>query len=274
MPFTETLSYWLRDFWLHHADQRIASYWFVRNGMLPSVIIVSAYLVLTMVLLPKYMASREPMRLRLTMLCYNISMCIANMYFAMWAFVLYRFGQEWFNFVAPSQYDTSPQQMQTIQFMYIYMISKYIDLLDTFFLVLRKKSLTFLHLYHHAIVPIISIISFILHPTSNPVGIFAFFNSIVHSLIYVYLTLATLAPATAKQVWWKKCITQAEIVQFFIYSVFTALYYTFSQGYSTAYIWIAISQNPIFAYLFIRYYIQSYPSKCKQNVLMIDKRKN
>lgn len=36
---------------------------------------------------------------------------------------------------------------------YIFYLSKYYEFVDTFILVLRKKPVIFLHVYHHAVMP-------------------------------------------------------------------------------------------------------------------------
>lgn len=69
----------------------------------------------------------------------------------------------------------------------IFYVSKYYELLDTYFLVFRKRELTLLHVWHHAIVVIVC-------HFANEAEIFmgwttCFNNSLVHIFMYYYYAL-------------------------------------------------------------------------------------
>lgn len=137
--------------------------------------------------------------------------------------------------------------------MYIYFLAKLSELLDTVFFVLRKKEnqITFLHLYHHTVMPMISwgttkyypgghgtfigmynICSLSLLCIINRLNlvfdsitsfiVFSFFffsgviNSFVHIIMYTYYFLAALLPQYQKYLWWKKYITTLQMVKFII----------------------------------------------------------
>ena len=111
---------------------------------------------------------------------------------------------------------------------YLFYLSKYYELLDTIFLVLKKvmkkntllpltfekKPLDFLHCYHHAIVPFSAWLGFqgwympimwfdhsYVCPalTRHSLRTGCLFNSAVHVVMYFYYMMATLG----KTVWWK-----------------------------------------------------------------------
>jgi elongation of very long chain fatty acids protein 6 len=67
---------------------------------------------------------------------------------------------------------------------YVFAISKYAELLDTVFLILRKKPVTFLHWYHHASVLVYT--WFAVVNGFTPGWYFAIINSAVHTLMYFY----------------------------------------------------------------------------------------
>lgn len=94
--------------------------------------------------------------------------------------------------------------------MYVFYLSKFYELLDTVLMVLKKRRLNFLHVYHHCIV----IPLFYVYMTTGMVSqwILVVANSFVHVLMYWYYAMATIGVS----VWWKKYITQAQIVQFII----------------------------------------------------------
>ncbi len=94
--------------------------------------------------------------------------------------------------------------------MYIFYLSKFYELLDTILMVLKKRPLNFLHVYHHSVVlPL-----FYVYMRTGMVlqWILVVANSSVHVLMYYYYACATIG----RRVWWKKYITQAQIVQFII----------------------------------------------------------
>jgi len=66
----------------------------------------------------------------------------------------------------------------------LFMLSKTPELLDTAFLILRKKQVSFLHVYHHSTVLVYCWLAFSLE---SPLGIyFASMNYGVHAVMYTY----------------------------------------------------------------------------------------
>lgn len=262
--------YLLRDFWLEYGDPRTTSkYWIAQNGLVHTALILTVYIALVTVIGPWVMRHRKPLVLKTPMLCYNLFMTVANMYAFYRSLVLLRFGLDLLNFDCPLPTDTSVRTLEMISDGHFYLWSKFIDLFDTIFFVLRKKNsqLTFLHLYHHSVVPGLGIVAFLLYPTGTPVGMFVILNSMIHSLMYAYYGLAAMGPAMSKYLWWKKYITQVQIVQFFVYMVYAAFFFFLQRGYSQAFILMGCSQAPFFAYLFIRFYNRSYQHKALTNGL-------
>ncbi|KAA8494936.1 putative elongation of fatty acids protein [Porphyridium purpureum] len=96
--------------------------------------------------------------------------------------------------------------------MYIFYASKYYEVLDTVIMVLKKKPLNFLHVYHHAVVMCL----FWAYMQSNMVihWILIVANSFVHVLMYYYYGMSAMYPGI--KIWWKKYITMIQIVQFVV----------------------------------------------------------
>jgi elongation of very long chain fatty acids protein 6 len=102
-------------------------------------------------------------------------------------------------------------------------LTNHSELVDTFFIVIHKKPLIFLHYYHH-----ISVLLYCWHSyvTKAPPGIFfVTMNYSVHALMYFYYFLMAVRakPAWLKPVW----ITAAQISQMVvgIAVTFIAFYY-------------------------------------------------
>ena len=91
---------------------------------------------------------------------------------------------------------------------YIYFLSKYLELLDTVIIVLRRAQLTFLHVYHHSLVLLMSYLWLQYQLRFHFVGVI--FNSFVHIFMYQFFA----ACLTGRQLWWKKHLTGLQIVQF------------------------------------------------------------
>ena len=69
---------------------------------------------------------------------------------------------------------------------FLFVLSKFIELGDTFFLIQRGKRLSFLHCYHHA-----SVLLFTAHAwdVKNVYGVyFTGMNAFIHSIMYLYYT--------------------------------------------------------------------------------------
>lgn len=71
----------------------------------------------------------------------------------------------------------------------LFIWSKFPELVDTLFIVLRRKPLIFLHWYHHFTV---MILSFYVGATQSPFVMFASMNYTVHAIMYTYYALAAI----------------------------------------------------------------------------------
>lgn len=101
----------------------------------------------------------------------------------------------------------------------LFVWSKYVELIDTLFLVLRKKPVSFLHWFHHA-----TVLMYCWHASQfeMPTGIFfATMNYIVHSIMYFYYFLAAVMTPPR----WSKFVTVLQIVQMFAGMFITAYHY-------------------------------------------------
>lgn len=142
---------------------------------------------------------------------------------------------------------------------YIYWLTKFVDLLDTIFFVLRKKDnqISVLHLYHHSVVPILGWLYLWNQHGAPAVSLFALLNSTVHVIMYSYYALAALGPNIRPYLWWKKYITQIQLIQFLLLIIYGVIVYSYSD-YPSAPFWVATSQPPIFFCFFANFYIKSY----------------
>ncbi|GES89404.1 fatty acid elongase [Rhizophagus clarus] len=105
---------------------------------------------------------------------------------------------------------------------------KYWELIDTIFLVLRKKNLEFLHVYHHSMTMALCYSQ--LEGRTSVSWVPITLNLMVHVFMYYYYFRA----AGGARLWWKQYITTLQITQFIIdlffvyfcsYTYFTATYW-------------------------------------------------
>jgi elongation of very long chain fatty acids protein 4 len=98
--------------------------------------------------LRSFMKSRSPYSLKLIMQVYNFVQIALNVYM-IWGLCILPFLSE-----TPNMFGINAKYTERLEyFVFIHYISKYLDYLDTMFIILRGKErqqLSFLHVYHHA----------------------------------------------------------------------------------------------------------------------------
>lgn len=111
-----------------------------------------------------------------------------------------------------------------------YMINyyiKYVELIDTVFLVLKKKPLAFLHVFHHSATAVLCYTQ--LEGATSVQWVVISINLLVHVIMYYYY----YATAGGARIWWKKYLTTMQITQFVIDLFIT--YYATTNHFFTKY---------------------------------------
>lgn len=105
---------------------------------------------------------------------------------------------------------------QVARGVYVYFLAKISELLDTVFFVIRKKNnqITFLHLYHHTVMPMISWGAAKYYPGGHGTLI-GVINSFVHIIMYTYYMFAACGPQFQKYLFWKRHITTLQMVNIY-----------------------------------------------------------
>ncbi|KDQ17948.1 hypothetical protein BOTBODRAFT_127841 [Botryobasidium botryosum FD-172 SS1] len=157
---------------------------------------------------------------------------------------------------------------------------KYLELLDTVFIALRKKPLTFLHVYHHTATAFLCWVG--LHEHISGAWLAITINLTVHVFMYYYYW----ATAGGQRIWWKRYLTQMQIGQFIVDLAFIcyAVGYMLSNDFSflapfASRIWPALPYGqtgcaatyrsaafaaPVatsYLLLFVRFYVQTYTKR-------------
>jgi len=161
---------------------------------------------------------------------------------------------------------------KTLEFCYIInYYFKYLELLDTVFLALKKKPLAFLHVFHHSATALLCYTQ--LNGKTSVQWIPISINLLVHVIMYYYY----YATAGGARIWWKKYLTTLQISQFVIdlfavyfgtYSYYVANYWPHlphmgsCAGTETAAVF-GCALLSSYLLLFINFYIQTYKAPVK-----------
>ncbi|XP_054166064.1 elongation of very long chain fatty acids protein 7-like [Oppia nitens] len=207
------------------------------------ITILISYLLFVKKIGPQLMKNRPAFVLREPMLVYNLFMVVFNMYFFYEIVGRCDYGQRFLNFKFPDRNDYSDNTLNEIHVGFLCYLTRFLDLFDTIFFVLRKKynQITFLHLYHHTLVPLIGWMCLKLAPQAPVIGLFLIFNTFIHTIMYLYYALAAFGPHVRKYLWWKRYVTQLQLVQFgtcFCYGVVMAFLQT---GFPPGLFWFDLS---------------------------------
>ncbi|KAI9276586.1 ELO family [Sporodiniella umbellata] len=186
---------------------------------------------------------------------------------------LYRHGL----YYAICSEDAWTQELELLY--YLNYLVKYYELIDTVFLVLKKKKLEFLHYFHHSMTMALCYTQLVGRTTVSWVPIVL--NLTVHVLMYYYY----FRTGSGAKIWWKKYLTTMQITQFVIDLVViyacTYSYYAFTYNKSLPNFGTCAGTESAAAFgssiltsylfLFINFYRMTY--KQKSNAASVDRKK-
>ncbi|XP_033211990.1 elongation of very long chain fatty acids protein AAEL008004-like isoform X2 [Belonocnema kinseyi] len=225
--------------------------------------IVVTYIYFSVSAGPRYMRDKKPYTLRNTLIVYNFIQVLLSIYLVHEGLMAgwwndYSFGCQ------PVDYSNNPKALRMARGVYAYFICKLIELLDTVFFVFRKKhrQISFLHVYHHAMMPVCAWIGVRYVPGGHPT-LLGVINSFIHVIMYTYYMLSAFGPDVQKYLWWKKYLTSLQLIQFSIILVHNAQI-IFSDCNFPKPLAVLLTINAIlFIYLFGSFYIRNYTKKSR-----------
>ncbi|CAH1395776.1 unnamed protein product [Nezara viridula] len=242
-----------------HESREIQS-WLMMSSIWPSVALTSGYLYFVILGGPKLMEGRKPYNLKSPMLVYNLLQVV----FSSWIVIKgikETYGSFFTGACVPSLLDSkTAYEVETLN--WFYMMSKYVEFLDTIFFILRGKwnQVTFLHVYHHANMAIFTWV-FVKYISGIQIFMIALCNSFVHAVMYGYYLLAALGPQVRRFLWWKRYITKLQIVQFVAIISFMVNLQVQGCDCSPWFILFSICNTSSFLVLFLCFYAKAYTSK-------------
>ena len=246
-----------------HYPALVYNKWF-ENYWTISVAIAAIYLILVF-LGQQYMKNRNPFELRRPLFLWNVGLAVFSMYGT--------------SIVIPSMYDILSNEgyVRSVCFTDAYLtpfksfwgmlfsVSKVLELVDTAFLVLRKRPVIFLHYYHHA-----TVLVYVWWCHAYPPALShwaACMNYTVHTIMYTYYALTATGlrlPSIGTQL-----ITSLQLLQMFLGLIFsfTAIW-ELVQGRECMYTWTQLYVTGLlygsYAFLFGQYFYNRYVSQKKK----------
>jgi len=211
------------------------------------------------------MRSYAPVNLPLLSKIHNASLTVGSFVLLVWMLdqvspILYNHGL-WYAICNPKAYT---QRLELLY--YINYLFKYYELIDTLFLMLKKKKLEFLHYYHHSMTLMLCFVQ--LHGQTSLSWLPIVLNLMVHVVMYYYYLLTCFGI----RVWWKKHLTTLQIVQFVLdlifvyagaYSYFAYTYFSFLPNYgscagSETAALFGVGSLTSYLVLFVQFFIATY----------------
>ncbi|MGH0148835.1 UNVERIFIED_CONTAM: hypothetical protein FKN15_013795 [Acipenser sinensis] len=200
------------------------------------------------------MKNKEPFSCRRVLVVYNIGLTLLSFY--MFYELVTGAWEGGYNFFCQDTHSGGEADMKIVRVLWWYYFSKLIEFMDTFFFILRKNNhqITFLHVYHHATMP--NIWWFVMNWVPCGHSYFgANLNSFIHVLMYSYYGLSAI-PAVRPYLWWKKYITQGQLIQFVLTMFQTTCAVFRPCGFPMGWLYFQICYLISLIALFSNFYIQ------------------
>ncbi|KAH9491438.1 Elongation of very long chain fatty acids protein 4 [Bulinus truncatus] len=197
---------------VYYGDDRVSDWLFMNN--LASVLSIVFFYLLMVKHGPAFMEKRDPMNLSFLLVIYNFVLVILSLYMSIEMVVLAVRSQHSI-LCHPVNTDLTESGMREASIAWWYFISKIVELLDTVFFILRKKNnqLSFLHVYHHT--SMVLICWYVAKYLPGGEKLYSgSLNSLVHVVMYTYYALSAMGPQLQKYLWWKRYLTEFQMVQF------------------------------------------------------------
>eukprot|EP01114_Cavostelium_apophysatum_P019906 TRINITY_DN653_c0_g1_i1.p1 TRINITY_DN653_c0_g1~~TRINITY_DN653_c0_g1_i1.p1 ORF type:complete len:295 (+),score=60.71 TRINITY_DN653_c0_g1_i1:151-1035(+) len=243
-------------------------------------VFMSLFYLATLFTLQVWMKNKKPFVLKSFTFVHNVILTVLSL--AMFvgttygAILKYRAQGFWAGLVC--EQEAEPIRGPLYYWSYIFYLSKFYELIDSYLLVLKKKPLIFLHVFHHFVMPYVCWAG-LEGKWCMALWTSSFWNSFVHIIMYYYYSVSTLGYSP----WWKKYLTGLQIYQFVSGVLYTWVFFfyyfqdikitneypfvTFRPG-CTGELWAVVGMfavNCSFLVLFSQFYVQSYRTPRGQN---------
>lgn len=171
---------------------------------LPVVIVYLSFVALS----PLWIRYVRPFGLRKVLVVYNFACSIVSLYSVV--FILVALARNW-----PRSLFLREEDPLVSHALWVYYMTKYIELMDTVFMIVRHRprQVSLLHIYHHSSILMLSEYAYTYGrwpAVAVPLGL----NGVIHVFLYFYYGQSALNPG--QRPGWKKNLTQLQLIQFMI----------------------------------------------------------
>ncbi|XP_065155414.1 very long chain fatty acid elongase AAEL008004-like [Atheta coriaria] len=232
--------------------------WFLMSSPGPLLTIIATYLYFCVWAGPNFMKDRKPFEMKGIIKLYNLVQVILSV-LLVYEGLQGGWGHNYSFACQPIDFSEDPRAKRMAGAVYFYFICKLTELLDTVFFVLRKKmnQVSFLHLYHHSLMPVCAWVGAKFLPGGHGT-LLGLINSFIHIIMYSYYLVASLGPQYQKYLWWKKYLTAMQMVQFCIIAVHNFQVLFRQCDYPKFIAFLLGMQAIFFFYLFGSFYYRTY----------------
>ncbi|XP_028966799.1 elongation of very long chain fatty acids protein 4-like [Galendromus occidentalis] len=239
--------------------------WFLVGNLPALIALLVGYVYVAKIAGPRWMKNRPPFdNLKPVIRVYNFAMVLINALMLKYLLARTYLGGGYSLYCQSINYtDRSEQAMELVTALYFYTFVRIIDFLDTIFFVLRKKfdHVSVLHVSHHCLVVFIGWYGASHGYGGQPMAGTAI-NMFVHVIMYTYYFLASFGKRFEKYLFWKKYLTQLQLLQF-IFCMVHILVPLFDSRCSIPLDHVAVVIVPVIFFLamFSRFYVHTYLKK-------------
>uniref|UniRef100_A0A336LMV5 Elongation of very long chain fatty acids protein n=1 Tax=Culicoides sonorensis TaxID=179676 RepID=A0A336LMV5_CULSO len=248
---------------INHFKNPETDQWPLYSSPLPTVIILAFYSTFALYLGPKMMKNRKPLNLLWVIRVYNVFQISHNLFLLITGVTTKNYFGVLFSFgckqLSPSE---SADFAKAVDYAFWqYYINKVLDLLDTIFFVLRKKQshVTFLHVYHHISMVILTfgVGKYFAGVEPQFTGLI---NIIIHIFMYSYYTISSFGSLFTFHLKYKKFLTKLQIIQFLLVLVHSMMAHYLSCGFNLIVVKFFIFEAAMNLVLFMNFYRKTYGS--------------
>nr|XP_037277568.1 LOW QUALITY PROTEIN: elongation of very long chain fatty acids protein AAEL008004-like [Rhipicephalus microplus] len=247
-------------------DSRVKS-WPLMGSPMTMLTIIAGYIYFVKVWGPSWMKGREPFQIKGVLIAYNLIMVVlSTLFFVVGGSYTYLGPYNWL--CQPVSYGRDPDSMAVTTLGWWYLLLKMVEFLDTVFFVLTKKfsHISLLHVVHHSTVAW-TVWMGVNYGAGGQNAFFPFINCFVHIVMYTYYALAAMGPEVRKYLWWKRYLTQFQMVQFVIGFVHAAIPVFYDCGFPPYFAYILMGEAVLLFYMFRNFYAKAYKaSQTARNV--------
>ncbi|CAN7998939.1 unnamed protein product [Ixodes hexagonus] len=238
-------------------DPRVKT-WPLMGSPMTMLSIIAGYVYFVKVWGPNWMKGREPFQLKRVLVAYNLIMVVLSTFFFL-AGGQHTYLGDYNWFCQPVNYGTDDNSMAVTRLGWWYLLLKMVEFLDTVFFVLTKKfsHISLLHVVHHSTVAW-TVWMGVNFGAGGQNAFFPFINCFVHMVMYTYYCLAAMGPEVRKYLWWKRYLTQFQMVQFVVGFVHAAVPVFYDCGFPPYFAYILMGEAVLLFFMFKNFYDRAY----------------